>query len=259
MRWQALAARTVAEGVALARTPCAPRSGLRILMYHAVGSPVRGDRLGIFTISKERFSNHVDVLASMLTTPLAPLTFPQNELRIAITFDDGYADNLRFAAPLLAARGLPFTVFVTTDFVREGEPGFLTPAEVKELARMPGASIGAHGRSHRPLTECDDDELAAELTDSKCYLEDLLGQPVTSLAYPHGAADRRVRDAAEGAGYRVAACSHFDINRPGRDVLMLNRCNILQGDSARVLRQKLRGDWDWYRWRSHDPLRGGGV
>ena len=257
MRWQALAARTIAEGVALARIPCAPRSGLRILMYHAVGTPVRGDRLGIFTISRERFSAHAGVLASMLTTPLAPLTVPYNELRIAITFDDGYTDNLRVAAPLLAARGLPFTVYVTTDFVREGASGFMTPSELKELARIPGASIGAHGCSHRPLTECGSDELAAELTDSKHYLEDLLGQPITSLAYPHGAADRRVRDAVAVAGYQVGACSHFDINRPGRDALMLNRCNILCDDTPRVLRQKLRGDWDWYRWRSHDPLKAG--
>lgn len=257
MRWQAIASRAIAESVALAHVPFPSPSGLRILMYHAVGSPVRGDRLGIFTLSAEHFYAHVDVLASMQATPLAPLMIPHDGLRIAITFDDGYADNLRVAAPLLVKHGLPFTVFVTTDFVREGASGFLTPTELKELAQVPGASIGAHGRSHRPLTECGDDELAVELTDSKRYLEDLLGQPITSLAYPHGAADRRVRDAAERAGYQLGACSYFDINRPGRDALMLNRCNILCDDTPRVLRQKMRGEWDWYRWRSNDPLKAG--
>lgn len=256
MRWQAFGARAIAESVALARTPCAPRPGLRILMYHAVGSPVRGDRLGIFTLSAARFRAQIDLLASMTTRPLAPPTADAHTLAIAITFDDGYADNLHTAAPLLAERGLPFTVFVTTDFVRNGTRGFLTPVEVRTLSRMPGASIGAHGCSHRPLTECKADELRTELGDSKNYLEDLLGQPVTSLAYPHGAANGRVRDAAAQAGYEIGACSHFDINRPGRDPLMLNRCNILRDDTARVLRQKLRGDWDWYRWRTNDPLYG---
>lgn len=254
MRWQTFAARVIAEGAALVRAPCAPRPGLRILMYHAVGSPVRGDRLGIFTLSVERFRAQVDMLAEMLTIPFAPPMGATNALHIAITFDDGYADNLHVAAPLLVERGLPFTVFVTTDFVREGVQGFLTPAEVRALSRVPGASIGAHGCTHRPLTECKPSELLAELGDSKNYLEDLLGQPVTSLAYPHGAADGRVRDAAAQVGYQIGACSHFDINHPGRDPLMLNRCNILRDDTARVLRQKLRGDWDWYRWRSNDPL-----
>lgn len=256
MRWQTFAARLIAEGVALARIPCAPRPGLRILMYHAVGSPVRGDQLGIFTISVERFRSHVDLLAEMLTLPLAPPLIAQNEVRIAITFDDGYADNLYIAAPLLAKRGLPFTVFVTTDFVRDGAPGFMTPAEVRALSRIPGASVGAHGCTHRPLTECTENELRAELGDSKNYLEDLLGQPVISLAYPHGAADRRVRDVAAQVGYQLGVCSHFDINQSGQDALMLNRCNILGQDTARALRQKLRGDWDWYRWRTNDPLAG---
>lgn len=254
MRWQTLAARVIAEGVALARAPCAPRSGLRILMYHAVGSRVRGDRLGIFTLSAERFRSQLDILAEMPTISLASSTNAPNALRIAITFDDGYADNLHVAAPLLAERDLPFTVFVTTDLVRKGAQGFLTPAEVKALSHVPGASIGAHGHTHRPLTECSPNELLAELRDSKNYLEDLLGQPVTSLAYPHGAADGRVRDTAARVGYQIGACSHFDINPPGRDAMMLNRCNILRDDTPHVLRQKLRGDWDWYRWRSHDPL-----
>lgn len=255
MRWQMIASRAISESLAFARTQSAPTPGLRILMYHAVGSPVRGDRLGIFTLSAERFSAHVNLLAAMRTVPLMPLSIPQDELQVAITFDDGYADNLRIAAPLLAAQGLPFTVFITTDFVREGVTGFLTPTELKELARISGVSIGAHGRSHRPFTACSDDALAAELAESKSYLEDLLSQPVTSLAYPHGAADRRVRDAAEAAGYKIAACSHFDINRPGRDAFMLNRCNVLGDDTPRVLHQKLQGDWDWYRWRSIDPLK----
>jgi len=34
-----------------------------------------------------------------------------------VTFDDGYANNYRYALPILSAMGLPFTVFVTTGFV----------------------------------------------------------------------------------------------------------------------------------------------
>jgi peptidoglycan/xylan/chitin deacetylase (PgdA/CDA1 family) len=260
MRWKALAASVVAETVALARRASAPRYGLRILMYHAVGSPVRDDRLGIFSISPHDFRAHVDLLASMpevRTVPLEPLELPQNSLKVAVTFDDGYQDNLDTAAPLLVERGIPFSVFVTTDFVKERVQGFLTLPTLKALANFPGATIGAHGRSHRSLLECNDADLMEELTSSKSYLEDITGRPVSTLAYPYGATNRRVRDAAERAGYTLGLSSRFDINRPGRDRLMLNRCNVLRGDSPRILRQKLRGDWDWYRWRSRDPLEGG--
>jgi len=45
---------------------------------------------------------------------------PRNAL--AITFDDGYRDNLTHAAPILARHGLPATVFVVTGAIETGEP-----------------------------------------------------------------------------------------------------------------------------------------
>lgn len=37
--------------------------------------------------------------------------------RVAITFDDGYKDNLSIALPILEQYQIPFTIFVTTDFI----------------------------------------------------------------------------------------------------------------------------------------------
>jgi peptidoglycan/xylan/chitin deacetylase (PgdA/CDA1 family) len=44
---------------------------------------------------------------------------PRNAL--AITFDDGYRDNLTHAAPILLRHGLPATIFLATGFVGSGE------------------------------------------------------------------------------------------------------------------------------------------
>ena len=118
---------------------------------------------------------------------------------------------------------------------------------------MPNATIGTHGSTHTPLTKCSKGALRNELGDSRKYLEDLLGRRVDKMSYPFGAVDQGVRDAVEEAGYVMAFCSRFDINLPGRDPLLLCRTDVLGMDSIRVLKQKLRGAWDWYRWRSHDP------
>lgn len=41
---------------------------------------------------------------------------------LAVTFDDGYADNARIAAPILKALGLRATFFVVSSFVKHGTP-----------------------------------------------------------------------------------------------------------------------------------------
>lgn len=257
MRNKLILLRAVAEGVALTRTFYPARSGLRILTYHSVGQSAIGDSHGIFSVSAPRFRSQIQLLASApdcQTISLQTPDIPHRGLQIAVTFDDGYRDNLRVAAPILIEHGIPFTVFVSSDLVKNHTKGFLTPLELRELAGLTNVTIGAHSKSHCPLTDCNDKELAEELSGSKGYIEDIIGRSVTSVAYPYGAVDVRVRDAARRSGYTLGVCTRFDINTPGRDMLLLNRCNIERDDTLRVLRQKLHGDWDWYRWRSRDPL-----
>lgn len=249
--------RSVAESVALARTFSPLRLGLRILMYHSVGHRAYGDDHGIFSISQQSFRQHIHRLVNIQScqvVPLQPLNLPQQALHVAITFDDGYRDNLHIAAPILIEYGIPFTVFVSSDFIKNRTNGFLVPSELIELAGLPGVTIGAHGKTHRPLTACNDVELEAELCSSKHYIEDLLGRPVTAVAYPFGSANIRVRNKAEQVGYDLGVCTRFDLNMPDRDPFLLCRCNIERNDTARVFHQKVRGDWDWYCWRSPDPL-----
>jgi peptidoglycan/xylan/chitin deacetylase (PgdA/CDA1 family) len=231
--------------------PLRGNPGCRVLMYHALGAEVPGDRQAQYSMAADRFRQHMVCLAR---SPGRPTLGLGDGVRagsgVAITFDDGYRDTLTVAAPLLAELAFPFTVFVTPGFTRSGDKRYLSPPELRDLATVPGASIGAHGNSHCRLTECDDAHLARELTESRAWLEDVLARPVTTMSYPHGAVDGRVRAAAAAAGYEFAACSRFGAHTSDGDPLLIARTDVwAQDDSARLL-AKTAGAWDWMGWRA---------
>jgi len=237
----------------------AKQCGLRILLYHAVGTRLRHDPYGI-SISTELFERHMALLAGIKDIrPVGLLDWrPASQgLHVAVTFDDGYKDNLNRAAPILQRYGIPFTVFATSAYLQSGSDEYLTPAELRDLAELPGVSIGSHGTTHRPLSLCDDAALQSELNGSRCYLEDLLGRPVVMIAYPHGSTDVRVAQAARRAGYTLGVCSRFGLNDGSRHPLHLRRTEVVAFDSERVFRQKLNGAWDWYRWKTREPFHPG--
>lgn len=218
--------------------------GFRILMYHAVGTPVPDDIRSMYSIKPAVFRAHMEILADLGASRVVPLS-PLPDAGIAVTFDDGYQDNLDVAAPILERFGTPFTVFVTPGFIQSGNPIYLSVSALRDLANVPGATIGVHGYTHRRLTDCDVDELRNELVNSRKWLEDIVDRPVTCMSYPHGADDSRVRKAVSEAGYTVVASSHAGINLPANDPLSLARTDIWTQDSASAFRAKIRGDWDW--------------
>jgi peptidoglycan/xylan/chitin deacetylase (PgdA/CDA1 family) len=83
-----------------------------ILLYHRVATPAT-DPFGL-AVPPDLFSAQVEHLAGLgCVVPLAEVRQPSRSPRIAVTFDDGYADNVEVAAPLLAHAGLPVTWFIT--------------------------------------------------------------------------------------------------------------------------------------------------
>jgi peptidoglycan/xylan/chitin deacetylase (PgdA/CDA1 family) len=91
-----------------------------ILLYHRTTE--RGsDPLGV-CVSPGNFAGQLEILkATREVLPLAQIRAGDVPPRAAaITFDDGYHDNLEHAAPALAAAGLPATLFVATGHVAKG-------------------------------------------------------------------------------------------------------------------------------------------
>lgn len=133
-----------------------------------------------------------------------------------LTFDDGFADNRTHVLPVLTRERLPATVFlVAQTLTPEGRPvdwvnnpgteplRTLTVDEVLEMQDA-GVDFQSHSWAHHDLTQLTYAECVRDLTDSKEFLSELLGRPVSVLAYPRGLHDRKVREAAQAAGYTHA-------------------------------------------------------
>jgi peptidoglycan/xylan/chitin deacetylase (PgdA/CDA1 family) len=158
---------------------------------------------------------------------------PIPERSIVLTFDDGYADFHHYALPSLERYGFTATVFVTTGWLDDagdqaaGEPldRMLSWKQVREVAGA-GVEIGAHSHSHPQLDQIPGPALREELHHSKALLENGIGRPVQSLAYPFGYSSRRVRAEVAASGYRYAAAVGNSLGGLDSDRLALPRLTV---------------------------------
>lgn len=194
-----------------------------VLCYHAVSrdwpaaTAVRPDdfrrQIELLVERGYRGTTFTEIVGAHADRPLA-----------AVTFDDAHLSVWQYARPVLAAHGWPGTVFVPTAYAggddlmlwRGNEPWHDTPWR-EELRCMDwdrvctlsneGWEVGSHTRSHPVLPQTDDETLEQELEVSREELEERLQRPCTSVAYPYGAVDGRVRAMTRRAGYLAGAAT----------------------------------------------------
>ncbi|GLW98709.1 polysaccharide deacetylase family protein [Microtetraspora sp. NBRC 16547] len=152
---------------------------------------------------------------------------------VVITFDDGYADFHEEALPVLDRLGFPSTVFLTSGWVADagseaaGRPlgRMLSWSQAREAAEH-GVEIAGHSHSHPQLDQINDHELRQELRRNKALLEDRIGRPVTTMAYPYGYSSARVRREVRGVGYRAACAVGNAIAADRHDLLAIPRLTV---------------------------------
>ncbi|MFF5100922.1 polysaccharide deacetylase family protein [Streptomyces sp. NPDC000134] len=127
---------------------------------------------------------------------------------VGLTFDDGYADFVTHALPLLRKWDCGATLFVLPGRLggdnawdRLGPRKPLLTADGIRLAAAEGVEIGSHGLTHVDLTGADDAVLRAETAGSRARLTELTGTAVAGFCYPYGTVDRRAAEAVRQAGY----------------------------------------------------------
>ena len=113
-----------------------------VLMYHRIASPPF-DPWGL-CVSPENFREQL--LALKADRPIMAMDDLVGAIEagrvppraVALTFDDGYADNVTHAKPILEELQIPATIFVTTAFIGEARPFWWD-----ELAALVLGAIGA--------------------------------------------------------------------------------------------------------------------
>jgi peptidoglycan/xylan/chitin deacetylase (PgdA/CDA1 family) len=218
---------------------------IRILFYHRVADKSLND----WTISSREFAAQIHWLRDRfdivsLAEAQARIAKGRNRIpTVCVTFDDGYAENLDFAVPLLLQLNVPFTYFVSTRFVLAGEPfphdvaaGVALPpntvAQVRELAEA-GVEVGAHTRTHLDLGgQRSRQQLTDEILGSKQDLEQLLGREVRYFAFPYGMPRNLSADAFRvvfASGFHGACSAYGGYNFPGDDPFHLQRFHADRG------------------------------
>ena len=192
-----------------------------VLCYHAVSERFPA----ALSVTPEAFERQLAVLkrAGYRGVTFAEAMQASSDRVVAITFDDALLSVLQRAKPLLDSVGYPATMYAPTAYLdtpdkplkwdgieqwhggeHEHELLPMSWDQLGELAEA-GWEIGSHTATHPHLHQVrDDEELRAELVESKARVEDRLGLDCTTLAYPYGDYDERVVAAAGAAGYAAA-------------------------------------------------------
>lgn len=98
----------------------------------------------------------------------------------------------------------------------------LRAAAISALASG-GCDIGFHTRRHDDLVQLDDRELERALVRGRDELEAVVNRPIDLIAYPHGAADRRVSEAVRRAGFKSGFTTRRCATTPSADPMLMGR------------------------------------
>jgi peptidoglycan/xylan/chitin deacetylase (PgdA/CDA1 family) len=231
-----------------------------VLMYHGVAGKV-SDRHPYFetNISPAMFARHMDFLAdrgyAALSIDEALAGTGNRQKVVVITFDDGYRNFYTDAFPVLRNHGFTATVFVISSFTgdqRIAKNGceYMTWDEVRTV-RSNRITIGSHTLTHPQLDEMQPSEIRAELSISKREIEQQLGTPVESFAYPYAFPEqntsfvRMLKSLLQEEGYRVGVSTVIGTACRGNDPFFLPRIPVNSHDDLQFLEAKLNGGYDW--------------
>jgi peptidoglycan/xylan/chitin deacetylase (PgdA/CDA1 family) len=237
-----------------------------ILTYHRVirEKPTRDVDPSRIAVSAQQFRSHLRLLRQMGYSGIGLNTYAERlrhhqKIRpktLAISFDDGYEDNLTVALPILKEFGFTATIFGVTGHVGgrniwDGGGMRLLSKEGWRLLRREGIDVGSHTVHHPHLPRLGIDQARQEIQESKEQLEDLLGESISTFAYPYGETNDAVEKLVHEAGYTAGYATDHAPARHEQNPFRVRRIVIFPKTTALQLAWKVQR-WfpvyqDWKR------------
>ena len=213
-------------------------SALPILCYHNVAIAPPNAPFKLLYVRPERFERQLWALRRLgvrgvsIGEGVARLRSGTARGCVAFTFDDGYADTLTAAAPLLKRYGFAATCYVVSgalgtfnrwdaEYLQERKP-LMSRAQLEEWLGA-GMEVGSHSVSHQRLHELPQDAALYEIAESRVALRNSLGVPIEHFAYPFGRFTADTIELVRRAGYTSAVTVVPGVARASDDQLRLPR------------------------------------
>ncbi len=226
------------------------RRGIVVLAYHRIGrrSSLRVDLPEwLFDEQMERLAEGAGVID--LDSALAALAqdAPVGPDPAVVTFDDGTADFVEVALPILVRHRVPATVYVATRFVDEGrsfphEGPPVSWAALADAVSTGFVTVGSHTHSHALLDRLPASVVGEELDRSVDLIGERLGVTARHFAYPKALPGSHAAEAAVRRRFVSAALAGTRPN-PYRttDAYRLARSPLQVEDGLTFFTRKVSG------------------
>lgn len=183
-----------------------PAQWPRLLMYHSIAP----DAPSGMNTPPHKFEQQLAWLQKqgyVFCTVSELLTTTQKKA-IAITFDDGFANNYLHAFPLLQKYHAKATIYLAPEIADIDK---LTSQQITEMQLSGLIEFGAHSLHHVNLSQAAAQQAQAEITGSKVRVEQLTGRPCLSFAYPFGRFNNETIQLVKAAGFGSAVTTKKQI------------------------------------------------
>ncbi len=190
----------------------AGESNITVLMYHRIGD----DRYPSTSISKELFEKHIEYLVeeNINVLPITELSkYLKKEISLTdktvfITIDDAYSSFFQNGFPVLKKNRLPFSIFVSSDYVSSAEESeFMSWSMLKEVSNSNGLILN-HSKSHESLVGMDIQTLKKEVEQNQIEIEKKIGKQPKIFSYPYGESSKSIEEVIEMLNYEIAFSQH---------------------------------------------------
>jgi peptidoglycan/xylan/chitin deacetylase (PgdA/CDA1 family) len=146
---------------------------------------------------------------------------------VVLTFDGAFADFAR-VLPILNKYQFSATLFVPTGFVGKGSSWLEKEQhrplmDWEDLRGLANVEIGSLGHNHLHLTRVSESAVREDLAQSKFMIEDTLGLPCQSFAYPYGETSPAVSSMVQAADFLVACTMQGEVSSLKHDLYALPR------------------------------------